>query len=122
MNLDRLACWQTHVDTDRHTNTDQAEATYKQAVVSLWPQLADSAPTVAKDLKPDRLLSHPRDTWATVAAQIVLDAVVNDQRYVVRPLAGSWNLTRTEMFSVEALLSEARIPTGVQITTPDFHT
>lgn len=123
--LDRLACWQANVASDRHALSEAAERAYVRATASLWPRFSVAAETVAKDIKPDRLLSYPREEWPLRAVEIVLDAVADQQTYVIRPLQASWQrLIRHpegqpegERFSVQGLLDMATVPDGVQVPT-----
>lgn len=121
--LDRLACWQAHADTDRHAFGGLAEQAYVRAIASLWPRYARVADTAASDIKPDRLMSYPREDWPTAAPQIVLDAVANQQAYVIRPLQAAWEQDRFtalgltgKPFTAQGLLDMAIVPDGVQVT------
>lgn len=119
--LDRLACWQDNVATDRAGMTEAVERAYVRATADLWPRFSRVAETVAMSVKPDRLLSYPREGWDTAAPQIILDAVVAHETYAVRPLQAAWqNLIRHpedqpqgERFTLQGLLDMARLPDGV---------
>lgn len=123
--LDRLAQWQQHADTDRVGLSEVAERAYVRATASLWPRLARVAETVAKDIKTDRLLSYPREEWDRRAVEIVLDAVANQQTYVLRPLQAAWEGNRLqpdgqptgEKFSAERLIEAAVVPEGIAVPT-----
>lgn len=112
--VERLTCWQSHVNTDRTENTTAVLTAYENASAALWPRYAGAAPTIAADLKPDLLLSYPRDTWPTMSVQVILDEVASHNLRLA-PLKASWAITHGHdvPFSVEALLNAAVVPPGV---------
>lgn len=124
--LDRLACWQHNVATDRAGIADAVQRAYTRATAALWPRLSRVAETVALSVKPDRLLSYPREEWETAALQIILDAVAAHEKYAVSPLEAAWqNLIRHPeeqpegpRFSIQALLDMACVPDGVTRPRP----
>jgi hypothetical protein len=116
--VERLAQWQDNVAIDRQANEEEALRVYIAAAESLWPSFTGAA-TAAHDLKTDLLLCHPREEWSVRAVEIVLDAVANQQAYVIRPLRASWELTAnqppTQKFSAQVLLDMAQVPAGMQV-------